>query len=62
MTTERQPSDSAMAERARVVAWLRSDERLSCRFGPDFADMIERGDHDYPAIPRMKLGPVGEEG
>ena len=58
------PDSEAMAERARTVAWLRgpyvpdhSDEG-GCPFHKA-ADAIERGDHDYIAIPRMALGDQG---
>ena len=54
------PDTEAMAERARIVAWLRQDAcRLFCEESYDLdefqfsAFVIERGDHDYIAIPRL---------
>ena len=48
--------DEAMAEQARIIAWLR-EQADSCvglmqRFDR-IADAIERGDHDTIAIPRL---------
>ncbi len=57
----------AMAERARIVAWLREpqDQSKPGWYGKEHAyrltaDAIERGDHDYPDIPRMTLGVQAE--
>ena len=47
--------DDAMAERARIVAWLRDfpSDLYGHHWATRFADAIERGDHDTIAIPRL---------
>ena len=52
------PDTDALAERARVIAWLRSDEAKAL-FRHQLPDALERGDHDYIAIPRLHLGDQG---
>ncbi len=70
-----EPTD-AMRERAAIVAYLRAEERMVNIRRPRLAsaeqayanaisnmiDAIEAGEHDFPAIERLRLGPVGEEG
>ena len=52
------PDTEAMAERARIVAWLRALEDDD--WTPIvLAEKIESGDHDYIAIPRLSGDQVG---